>query len=102
MDEDPDVRKLVCQGLVALMQNVPERLQPHLRQVVQYMLERNQARVLFTRDARARRPLPSLTALPPFVHQPPAVAFVFATRRSATPRLRWSRVSFGAPSVRRS
>jgi hypothetical protein len=43
MDADPDVRKLVCQGLVALMQTVPERLQPYLRDVVRYMLERNQA-----------------------------------------------------------
>ena len=55
MDEDPDVRKLVCQGLVALMQNVPERLQPHLRQVVQYMLERNQACPSRTRTHRCLR-----------------------------------------------
>lgn len=42
MDADPDVRKLVCQGLVALMQTVPERLEAHLSDVVRYMLERNQ------------------------------------------------------------
>ena len=43
-DADADVRKLVCQGFVALMQMVPERLQPCLRDVVQYMLDRNQER----------------------------------------------------------
>ncbi len=54
MDLDADVRKLVCQGLVALMQTVPERLQPYLRDVVRYMLERNQARC--SACAASRRP----------------------------------------------
>ena len=44
MDEDSDVRKLVCQGFVGLMQTAPERLEPCLREVVKYMLARNQAR----------------------------------------------------------
>ena len=43
-DEDSDVRKLVCQGFVGLMQTAPERLEPCLREVVKYMLARNQAR----------------------------------------------------------
>ena len=43
MDEDSDVRKLVCQGFVGLMQTAPERLEPCLRDVVKYMLARNQA-----------------------------------------------------------
>ena len=43
-DEDSDVRKLVCQGFVGLMQTAPERLEPCLREVVKYMLVRNQAR----------------------------------------------------------
>jgi transportin-1 len=51
MDPSADVRKLVCQGLVALMQTVPERLQPNLQAVVRYMLERNQVRHLLRRPA---------------------------------------------------
>jgi hypothetical protein len=43
-DTDPDVRKLVCEGLVEVMRVVPDRLQSCLREVVQYMLDRNQAR----------------------------------------------------------
>lgn len=42
MNPSADVRKLVCQGLVSLMQTVPERLQPDLQAVVRYMLDRNQ------------------------------------------------------------
>ena len=44
LDPNPDIRRLVCQGLVALMQNVPERLHSSLPAVVGYMLERNQVR----------------------------------------------------------
>lgn len=43
MDDDGEVRKLVCQGLVALVQTVPERLEPNMAPIVQYVLERNQA-----------------------------------------------------------
>ena len=42
MDPNPDVRRLVCAGLVALMSNVPERLHANLHEVVRYMLARNQ------------------------------------------------------------
>ena len=42
-DGDSDVRKLVCQGFVGLMQTAPERLESCLRSVVEYMLARNQA-----------------------------------------------------------
>jgi len=46
MDSDGDIRRLVCQGLVALIQAVPERLQSNMSPIVQYMLARNQARAL--------------------------------------------------------
>ena len=44
MDRDGDIRRLVCQGLVALVQTVPERLQSNMAPIVQYVLARNQAR----------------------------------------------------------
>ena len=39
-DPDNDVRRLVCSGLVTLIHICPEKLAPNLRQIITYMLER--------------------------------------------------------------
>lgn len=39
-DPDNDVRRLVCSGLVMLINICPEKLAPNLRQIITYMLER--------------------------------------------------------------
>ena len=39
-DPDNDVRRLVCSGLVMLINVCPEKLAPNLRQIITYMLER--------------------------------------------------------------
>ncbi|XP_024377334.1 transportin-1 isoform X1 [Physcomitrium patens] len=40
-DRSPDVRKLVCAALVQLLEVQPNALQPHMRNVIEYMLQAN-------------------------------------------------------------
>ena len=41
-DTHPGVRKAVCTGLVQMLQLQPERLAPHMEQIIEYMLESTQ------------------------------------------------------------
>ena len=47
------MRSLVCAGLVQFLAVTPERLQTHLRELIQYMLQATQVRL-----RRDRFPLP--------------------------------------------
>jgi transportin-1 len=40
-DSAAEVRKLVCAGLVQLLEVQPSYLQPHMRNVIEYMLQAN-------------------------------------------------------------
>lgn len=41
-DSHSGVRKAVCAGLVQMLQLQPERLAPHMDQIIEYMLESTQ------------------------------------------------------------
>ena len=43
-DSHSGVRKAVCAGLVQMLQLQPERLAPHMDQIIEYMLESTQVR----------------------------------------------------------
>ncbi len=43
-DPSGEVRKPVCTGLVQLLHLQPERLAPHMHDIIEYMLESTQAR----------------------------------------------------------
>lgn len=45
-DTHSGVRKAVCAGLVQMLQLQPERLAPHMEQIIEYMLESTQVRLL--------------------------------------------------------
>lgn len=53
-DPSTEVRKAVCTGLVQMLQLEPERLAPHMHDIIEYMLASTQA-----------CPCPSCTAPPP-------------------------------------
>ena len=42
MDASADVRREVCIGLVKGLQHIPQRLEPYLQKIIEYMLESNQ------------------------------------------------------------
>ena len=43
-DEDPEVRKNICRAIVMLLEVRMDRLIPHMNNIINYMLERTQAR----------------------------------------------------------
>lgn len=45
-DTHPGVRKAVCNGLVQMLQLQPERLAPHMDQIIEYMLESTQVSLM--------------------------------------------------------
>lgn len=45
-DASSQVRRAVCTGLVQMLHLVPEKLAPHMRDIIEYMLESTQVRSL--------------------------------------------------------
>ena len=45
-DPSSDVRKVVCTGLVQMLHLQPNRLQPHMHDIIEYMLQSTQVRPL--------------------------------------------------------
>ena len=43
-DPSSDVRKVVCTGLVQMLHLQPNRLQPHMHDIIEYMLQSTQVR----------------------------------------------------------
>lgn len=46
-DPSPAVRKAVCTGLVAVLMSMPERLQPSMTDLIEYMLQSTQVPTFF-------------------------------------------------------
>ena len=45
-DPSSDVRKVVCTGLVQMLQLQQQRLQPHMHEIIEYMLQATQVRTV--------------------------------------------------------
>ena len=44
-DSSSDVRKVVCTGLVQMLHLQQQRLQPHMKEIIEYMLQATQVRI---------------------------------------------------------
>ena len=48
-DSSTDVRKVVCTGLVQMLHLQPQKLQSHMTDIIEYMLQSNQVNLLSSR-----------------------------------------------------
>lgn len=55
-DPSTEVRKAVCTGLVQMLQLEPDRLQPHMHDIIEYMLASTQVGTVFDAGLQAQVP----------------------------------------------
>lgn len=63
-DTSGDVRKTVCTGLVQMLHLQPQRLQPHMQEIIEYMLASTQASFAIAKSSCITQP--HLTPVPQF------------------------------------